>query len=74
MRLDGHVLIEQRDESEAADRQYFSDNSMSLPDALPKEVATDAINAAYTSTTEPHGVAQPHVTAGRHSAAIASEG
>ncbi len=46
LRLAGHVLIEQHDEWEAADRRYFSENSMKLLDTLPEEVTTAAINAA----------------------------
>lgn len=35
LRLAGHVLIEQHDEWEGADRRYFSENSMKLLDARP---------------------------------------
>lgn len=46
LRLAGHVLIEQHDEWNCADRRYFSENSMKLIHANPEEVPTAAIDAA----------------------------
>jgi putative transposase len=46
LRLAGHVLIEQHDEWDSADRRYFSENSMKLLNAEIEEVAIAAIDAA----------------------------
>jgi putative transposase len=46
LRLSGHVLIEQHDEWDAADRRYFSENSMKQLDSAPEDAATTAITAA----------------------------
>lgn len=46
LRLCGHVLIEQHDEWNTADRRYFSENSMILIGANPEEVKIAAIDAA----------------------------
>ena len=46
LRLAGHVLIEQHDEWDSADRRYFSENSMKLLDAEIEEVPIAAIDAA----------------------------
>jgi transposase-like protein len=46
LRLAGHVLIEQHDEWDSADRRYFSENSMKLLTADPEEVTITAIDAA----------------------------
>jgi transposase-like protein len=46
LRLSGHVLIEQHDEWNTADRRYFSENSMNLIGANPEEVNIAAIDAA----------------------------
>lgn len=46
LRLAGHVLIEQHDEWDSADRRYFSEGSMKLLTADPEEVAIAAIDAA----------------------------
>ena len=46
LRLAGHVLIEQHDEWDGADRRYFSEHSMKLLDAETKEVAIPELNAA----------------------------
>ncbi len=46
LRLAGHVLIEQHDEWDSAERRYFSENSMRLLDHTPKEVAIPEITAA----------------------------
>ena len=45
LRLAGHVLIEQHDEWDSADRRYFSENSMKLI-TEPQEVPIAAIDAA----------------------------
>jgi putative transposase len=46
LRLAGHVLIEQHDEWDGADRRYFSEHSMKLLDAQPEEVAIPELAAA----------------------------
>jgi len=46
LRLAGHILIEQHDEWNCADRRYFSENSMKLIGANPEEVNIAAIDAA----------------------------
>jgi putative transposase len=46
LRLAGHVLIEQHDEWDGADRRYFSEHSMKLLDVQPEEVAIPALTAA----------------------------
>lgn len=46
LRLAGHVLIEQRDEWDGADRRYFSEHSMKLLTATGEEVAVPELNAA----------------------------
>jgi transposase-like protein len=46
LRLAGHVLIEQHDEWDGADRRYFSEHSMKLLDAAEEEVAIPELNAA----------------------------
>lgn len=46
LRLAGHVLIEQHDEWDSADRRYFSENSMRLLDLVPEEVAHPELTAA----------------------------
>ena len=46
LRLAGHVLIEQHDEWDSAERRYFSENSMRLLDHTPQEVAIPEITAA----------------------------
>ncbi|OUZ06769.1 IS256 family transposase [Aeromicrobium sp. PE09-221] len=49
LRLSGHVLIEQHDEWDSADRLYFSENSMKLLNAPTEEVTiAAAIDAAWT--------------------------
>ncbi|MFA4840430.1 MAG: IS256 family transposase [Agrococcus sp.] len=45
LRLAGHVLIEQHDEWDSADRRYFSEHSMRLLDVLPEEVAIPELAA-----------------------------
>lgn len=45
LRLTGHVLIEQHDEWEAAERRYFSENSMKLLDQSPQAI-TPGIKSA----------------------------
>ena len=45
-RLAGHVLIEQHDEWDSADRRYFSESSMRLLDLVPEEVAHPELTAA----------------------------
>lgn len=45
LRLAGHVLIEQHDEWDGADRRYFAENSMKLLNE-PREVTTATIVAA----------------------------
>lgn len=46
LRLTGHVLIEQHDEWEAAERRYFSEHSMKLLTQQPGEVMLAELNAA----------------------------
>ncbi len=46
LRLAGHVLIEQHDEWDGADRRYFSEHSMKLLDVTEEEVAIPELNAA----------------------------
>lgn len=46
MRLTQHVLIEQPDEWDGADRRCFSEHSMKLLDTETKEVAIPELNAA----------------------------
>lgn len=46
LRLTGHVLIEQHDEWDAADRRYFSDASMKLLTPGPEEVILTSLEAA----------------------------
>ncbi len=46
LRLTGHVLIEQHDEWESADRRYFSEHSMKLLAPQPGEVVFTELNAA----------------------------
>jgi transposase-like protein len=46
LRLAGHVLIEQHDEWDGADRRYFSDHSMKLLTTETEEVAIPELTAA----------------------------
>ena len=46
LRLAGHVLIEQHDEWDGADRRYFSEHSMALLLAEPEEVSIPELTAA----------------------------
>src|SRR5690606_22856978 len=46
LRLTGHVLIEQHDEWEAADRRYFSEHSMKLLTPQSQGVVVTELNAA----------------------------
>ncbi|MCS5729546.1 IS256 family transposase, partial [Herbiconiux moechotypicola] len=46
LRLAGHVLIEQHDEWDGADRRYFSEHSMALLLTEPEEVAIPELTAA----------------------------
>jgi transposase-like protein len=46
LRLAGHVLIEQHDEWDGADRRYFSGHSMALLHAEPEEVTIPELTAA----------------------------
>ena len=46
LRLAGHVLIEQHDEWDGADRRYFSEHSMALLLTDPEEVAIPELTAA----------------------------
>ena len=46
LRLAGHVLIEQHDEWDGADRRYFSEHSMKLLDPHTEEVAIPELAAA----------------------------
>ena len=46
LRLTGHVLIEQHDEWEAADRRYFSEHSMKLLAQQSEEVMLAELKAA----------------------------
>jgi putative transposase len=46
LRLAGHVLIEQHDEWDGADRRYFSEHSMKLLDNQLEEVAIPEPTAA----------------------------
>lgn len=46
LRLAGHVLIEQHDEWDSADRRYFSEASMRLLDRAPDDLTIPALAAA----------------------------
>uniref|UniRef100_UPI003743260A transposase n=1 Tax=Microbacterium betulae TaxID=2981139 RepID=UPI003743260A len=46
LRLAGHVLIEQHDEWDSADRCYFSDASMALPNTTDEEGSIPELTAA----------------------------
>ena len=46
LRLAGHVLIEQHDEWDGADRRYFSEHSMALLLAETEEVSIPELTAA----------------------------
>ena len=46
LRLAGHVLIEQHDEWDGADRRYFSEHSMKLLTTETEEVAIPELTAA----------------------------
>ncbi|MBM7826957.1 transposase-like protein [Microbacterium aurum] len=46
LRLAGHVLLEQHDEWDGADRRYFSEHSMALLLTEPEEVAIPELTAA----------------------------
>ena len=46
LRLAGHVLIEQHDEWDGADRRYFSEHSMKLLNATTEEVTVPELAAA----------------------------
>ena len=46
LRLAGHVLIEQHDEWDGADRRYFSEHSMALLLAETKEVNIPELTTA----------------------------
>ncbi len=46
LRLAGHVLIEQHDDWDGADRRYFSEHSMKLLNVEPEEVAIPELAAA----------------------------
>jgi transposase-like protein len=46
LRLAGHVLIEQHDEWDGADRRYFSEHSMKLLNTTTEEVAIPELTAA----------------------------
>jgi putative transposase len=46
LRLAGHVLIEQHDEWDGADRRYFSEHSMKLLNITEEEVAIPELAAA----------------------------
>ena len=46
LRLAGHVLIEQHDEWDGADRRHFSEHSMKLLDVTEEEVAIPELAAA----------------------------
>jgi len=72
LRLAGSVLIEQHDEWEAGDRLYFSEASMPELTTMnkPIEVLKEAVMlpelaAAQAKTTDPHGDAKLHHSAGR---------
>lgn len=48
LRLAEHILIEQHDEWDSADRRYFSEISMKLIGTNPEEVNITAIDATQT--------------------------
>lgn len=52
LHLAGHVLIEQHDEWDGADRRYFSERSMKPLDARDEEVAIPELTAAQSHTAE----------------------
>lgn len=46
LRLAGHVLIEQHDEWDGAERRYFSEHSMTLLETTSEEVTIPELAAA----------------------------
>ena len=53
LRLAGHVLIEQHDEWDGADRRYFSEHSMKLLNVTEEEVAIPELTAAQSQQLIP---------------------
>jgi putative transposase len=72
LRLAGAVLVEQHDEWEAGDRRYFSESStLELKTTNTQIEPAEEVNlipeltAAQAKTTDPHGEAKAHHSAGR---------
>ncbi len=53
LRLAWHVLIEQHDECDDADRRHLSEHFMKLPDTETKERSTPEMIAAFSPQTDP---------------------
>ena len=66
LRLAGHILIEQHDEWDSADRRYFSDASMALLNTTAEEDSTPELIAAESETADLAGVEKLHHSEGRH--------
>ena len=60
-----HVLIEQHDEWDGADRRYFSDHSMKLL-RRSRGGGDPGTDRGIITTADPHGVEKLHHSAGRH--------
>ena len=59
LRLAGHVLIEQHDEWDGADRRYFSEHSMKLLDTTPRRWRSQN-SPRHNQPADPHGVEKLH--------------
>src|SRR3546814_20561640 len=66
LRLAGHVLIEQPDEWDGADRRYFSEHYMKLLTAETEEVAIPELAAASSTQLTLHGLETLPPQAGPH--------
>lgn len=64
LRLAGHVLVEQHDEWDGADRRYFSEHSMKLLNAQPEEMAIPELTGEWLQPPDRHNVAKLHQAAG----------
>ncbi len=65
LRLAGHVLLEQHDEWDGADRRYFSEQSMALLHSDTEEVSIPGTDRGIVRTADPHGVEKLHQPARR---------